>query len=174
MSQGSYHQSELELLLKTVAALPMGAQGLVGLLVETPSPGVHEARRRVLVAPGNGFCGDHPGKSFYKGRFVAGREVAAVSLEILEALGVDPQTVGDNLMTRGFDLGALEPGQCIEVGEAVLERSPKAHRVCTVFLNRSSSLAYAVMSRGRNRGALFTVRKGGTIRVNDEIRCLDF
>lgn len=165
----SIHASEL---VARLVALWLGRNGRVAHLVETPSPGVHLSRERVQVVPGKGFAGDHERKSFYKGALVPGREVTAVALEVLDVLGVDPIVVGDNLITEGFDLSVLEPGDLVAVGEVVLERSPREHRPCTVFRDRTYPEAFAAISRQRFRGALFTVRRGGTLRVGDKIRVL--
>lgn len=140
------------------------------MLVETPVPGCHETRQAVSVVPGKGFAGDHSRKSFYRGALVPGREVTAVALEVLQVLGVDPVVVGDNLITEGIDLGALEPGDRLQIGEVVLVRSDRPHRPCTVFRDRTSPEAFAAISEARYRGTLFTVGCGGEIRQGDAIR----
>ena len=89
--------------------------------------------------------------------------------EVLQILGVDPVVVGDNLITEGFDLACLEPGDLVQAGDVMLERSPRAHRPCMVFHDRTSPEAFAVVSRKRYRGALFVVRRGGTLRVGDPL-----
>ncbi len=159
-------------LVARLVALEFGRNGRVAHLVETPSPGTHLSRSSVQVIPGKGFAGDHERKSFYKGELVPGREVTAVSLEVLQVLGVDPIVVGDNLITEGFDLAALEPGDLVEAGGIILERSSREHRPCTVFRDRTSPEAFAAISREWFRGALFTVRQGGILRQGDPIRCL--
>jgi MOSC domain-containing protein YiiM len=148
----------------------LGPRGTVAMLVETPRPHEHVAREEVTVVPARGFAGDHGRKSFYLGKYVPGREVSAVALDTLRVLGVDPVVVGDNLITDGFDLAALESGDRMRVGESViLARSPRAHRPCSVFRERTSPEAYAVVREQRHRGALFVVEAGGTVRVGDVI-----
>ncbi len=143
------------------------------MLVETPRPHEHARREAVTAVPGKGFAGDHGRKSFYLGRHVPGREVSAVALDTLRVLGVDPLVVGDNLITAGFDLGALAPGDRVRVGEeVVLVRSPREHRPCAVFRERTSAEAFAVVRRARWRGALFVVERGGTLRTGDEINVI--
>ena len=161
-------KSRVASLLERVAALDIGRTGTVAMLVEKPAPGVHRVRQRVRVVPGVGFAGDHARKSFYRGKLVKGREVSAVSLEVLRTLGVDPFVVGDNLVTSGIDLAALGPGDQLQIGEVLLERSAVSHRPCTLFRNRTSSEAFAVASQGY-RGALFTVLQGGILRRDDTI-----
>lgn len=156
--------------LEELGALRLGPRGTVAALVETPHPHEHELRERVTVEVGLGFAGDHGRKSFYLGKYVPGREVSAVALDTLRVLGVDPVVVGDNLITEGFDLGALEPGDRVRVGDAVvLARSPRPHRPCTVFRERTSPEAYAVVREARWRGALFVVEAGGTVRLGDTV-----
>lgn len=152
-----------------LVAVPTPRYGRVAMLVVTPEPGKHVACSSVTVIPGKGFAGDHERKSYYKGRLVPGREVTAVSLEVLQALDIAPLIVGDNLITEGFDLAALEPGDLVAAGAVVLERSPREHRPCTVFRDRTSEEAFRVISQGRNRGALFTVRTGGVLHVGDAL-----
>ena len=165
----TYDRARVAAWLKTLAQGPPVGPGRVALLFETPAPGVHVARARVEAVPGKGFAGDHARKSFYRGGLVPGREVTAVTIEVLRILDVDPVLVGDNLITEGFDLAALEPGDRIRVGDVVLERSDRPHQACTVFRDRTTPEAFAAISRGRYRGALFCVRWGGTIRVGDPI-----
>ncbi|HET6567395.1 MAG TPA: MOSC domain-containing protein, partial [Rhodothermales bacterium] len=157
-------------LVDRLVAVRYGDYARVAMLVETPSPGEHVSREEVQAVPGKGFTGDHERKSFYKGRLVPGREVTSVSLEVLQALGVDPIVVGDNLITEGFDLGVLEPGDRVEVGTVLLERSPQEHRPCTVFRDRTSPEAFAAISQQRFRGAVFTVVTGGVLQVGELVR----
>lgn len=151
-------------------SLDLGPVGTVDRLVETPRPHEHVERESVRLVPGRGCAGDHDRKSFYKGRFVPGREVSAMSGDVLDVLGVDPVVVGDNLITRGVDLAALSPGDRVTVGAVTLERSRRAHRPCTVFRDRTSPEAFAALDGDRHRGALFVVRTPGTIHVGDAIR----
>lgn len=145
-------------------------QPSVAYLVETPDPHRHALREKVEVVLGRGFAGDHEKKSFYRGKYVPGREVSAVAVEVLDVLGVEPITVGDNLITRGVDLAALQEGDRLYIGDVVLERSWKEHRPCITFRNRTSPEAFAVASQDGYRGALFVVREGGNIRCDDAIR----
>lgn len=151
-----------------------GPSGTVAMLVETPRPHEHVERASVTAVPGKGFAGDHERKSFYLGKHVPGREVSAVALGTLRVLGVDPVVVGDNLITDGLDLAALEPGDRVRVGEeVVLSRSEREHRPCSVFRERTSAEAFAVVRQGRYRGALFVVVRGGTTRTGDRIQRIE-
>jgi hypothetical protein len=155
---------------KRLDGLDLGDEGRVRMLVETPVPHQHVDREEVELVPGRGCAGDHDRKSFYKGKFVPGREVSAMAGEVLDVLGVDPIVVGDNLITEGLDLAALDPGDRLQVGTAVIERSRVPHRPCTVFRDRTSPEAFAALDGPRHRGALFVVRRAGTVEVGGQIR----
>ncbi len=163
-------RDQAEEYIEQLERLDLGDTGWVEMLVETPQPHRHAEREEVRAIPGRGFVGDHDRKSFYKGAFVPGREVSAIAADVLDVFGVDPVVIGDNLITRGFDLAALEPGDRVEVGTALLERSTRPHKPCTAFRNRTSPEAFAAVSRDRYRGALFVVRTPGTISTGDPIR----
>lgn len=152
--------------------LDLGPTGRVHMLVETPRPHRHAQRESVDVIPGRGLTGDHDQKSFYKGAFVPGREISAITAEALQVFGADPVVIGDNVITEGIDLAALEPGDRMQVGEVMLERSDRPHRPCTAFRNRTSPEAFAAVSRDRWRGAMFVVRTPGTLHVGDTITIL--
>ena len=166
----SIDRDEADALIETLHQLDLGDTGRVTLLVETPQPHRHATPDSVRAILGRGFAGDHARKSFYKGAFVPGREVSAVAREVLDAIGVEPSVIGDNLITEGIDLMALEPGDRVRVGEEVLlERSQRPHDPCVAFRERTSPEAFAAVSQDRFRGALFVVRRPGTIRVGDAI-----
>lgn len=157
-------REQAEALLDELDGLDFGIEGRVHLLVETPRPHRHAVREQVRAIPGCGFAGDHPKKSFYKGRFVPGREVSAMACEVLRVLEADPVAIGDNLITAGIDLKVLDVGDCVQVGdEVVLERSNRSHRPCAAFRERTSPEAFAAVSQGDYRGALFVVRTPGKI-----------
>lgn len=166
----SIDRDEADALIETLHQLDLGDTGRVALLVETPQPHRHATPDSVQAIPGRGFAGDHARKSFYKGAFVPGREVSAVAREVLDAIGAEPSVIGDNLITEDIDLMALEPGDRVRVGEEVLlERSQRPHDPCVAFRERTSPEAFAAVSQDRFRGALFVVRRPGTIRVGDAI-----
>ncbi|GAB5521920.1 MAG: hypothetical protein RhofKO_41710 [Rhodothermales bacterium] len=152
-----------------LAALPYGLIGEVAMLVGKPAPGEHIALPKVEVVKGFGFKGDHRLKSHWRGARVPGREVSAVSFEVAHVLGVDPLTIGDNLVTRGLDLKLLRTGDRVQIGTTILERSDRPHRPCHLFSQRTSPEAYAVVRRTNHRGALFIVVEPGTIAVGDAI-----
>ncbi|NNF03048.1 MAG: sulfurase [Rhodothermales bacterium] len=152
-----------------MAAVRYDADAAVADLIEKTAPGVHARRDRVEVGAG-GFTGDHPRKSWWRGKEVPGRDVTAMAAEVLEAIGVSADVPGDNLITRGVDLGALEAGDRLMIGEVVLTRSRKPHSPCDVFARRTSAAAMRAVASTNTRGALFVVEKTGTISRGDAIR----
>lgn len=172
--KGAYDRARVAALLEELGQLALSPErGRVALLVESPASGQHEVRAEVDVVPGKGFAGDYPRKSFYKGALVPGREVTAVSAEVLRVLEVDPVVVGDNLITEGFDLSTLEPGDEVQAGAVRLVRSEQPHRPCLTFRDRTSPEAFAAISRARYRGALFSVKEGGPLQAGETIRRVD-
>ncbi len=166
----SIDRDQADALVENLRQLGLGDMGRVALLVETPQPHRHATPDAVRAIPGRGFSGDHARKSFYKGAFVPGREVSAIAREVLDVIGAEPSVIGDNLITEGVDLMALEPGDRIRVGdEVVLERSRRPHDPCVAFRERTSPEAFAAVSQDRFRGALFVVRRPGTIRLGDAV-----
>lgn len=166
----SIDRAQASALIKQLRALDLGDTGRVALLVETPRPHRHATPDAVQAIPGRGFSGDHARKSFYKGAFVPGREVSATAREVLDVIGAEPSVIGDNMITEGIDLMALEPGDRVRVGDdVVLERSRRPHDPCVAFRERTSPEAFAAVSQDRFRGALFVVRRPGTIQLGDAI-----
>jgi MOSC domain-containing protein YiiM len=160
-------------LVDELRRLELSNAGRIALLVETPQPHRHATPDVVRAVPGRGFSGDHARKSFYKGAFVPGREVSAIAQEVLDVIGAEPSVIGDNMITDGFDLMALEPGDRVQVGrDVILERSRRPHSPCVAFRERTSPEAFAAVSQDRFRGALFVVRRPGTIRLGDAIERL--
>lgn len=145
------------------------AEPQVADLIEKTAPGVH-ARRDIVEVARRGFTGDHPRKSWWRGSEVPGRDVTAMAAEVLDALDVDTDVPGDNLITRGVDLGAIEPDDRLMIGDVVLRRSAKQHRPCDVFARRTSLETMRAVAGTDTRGALFVVEKTGTIRIGDPIR----
>lgn len=158
-------------LQETLSALRFDAEPAVVDLVEKSAPGVHARRAEVDVTP-RGFAGDHPRKSWWRGEEVPGRDVTAITSEVLEALGVESDVPGDNLITRGVDLGQLQPGDRLMIGDVVLRRSGKPHRPCDVFARRTSREAMRAVAATDTRGALFVVEKPGRVRAGDSIRVI--
>lgn len=154
---------------KTLSSLHFDAEPEVVDLIEKSAPGVH-ARRTAVEVGSRGFTGDHSRKSWWRGKEVPGRDVTAITAEVLDALGIESDVPGDNLITRGVNLGRIEPGDRLMLGDVVLRRSAKPHRPCDVFARRTSIEAMRAVAVTDTRGALFVVEKPGLIRTGDPIR----
>lgn len=171
-SKGPYDRDTVRQWLGALEAHDWGERpARVARLVESPRSGQREEREEVTVVAGQGFAGDYERKDYYKGERQPGREVSAVALEVAQTIEADPVTIGDNLVTEGVDLRALDAGDRLRVGEeVVLCRSEDPHRPCVPFRERTSPEAFATVAQGGFRGALFYAEAGGTIRAGDPIR----
>jgi MOSC domain-containing protein YiiM len=96
------------------------------------------------------------------------RQVLLVDRETLEAMGLGPGVIRENITTRGIDVNGLDMGQKLRVGAAKLEVSA----VCTPCdqLEKVRPGLRREM-RGR-RGMLCRVIEGGEIRLGDSIEVI--
>jgi MOSC domain-containing protein YiiM len=96
------------------------------------------------------------------------RQVLLVDRETLEAMGLSPGVIRENITTRGIDVNGLDMGQKLRVGAAKLEVSA----VCTPCdqLEKVRPGLRREM-RGR-RGMLCRVIEGGEIRLGDSIEVI--
>jgi MOSC domain-containing protein YiiM len=93
------------------------------------------------------------------------REVLLVSKEHLDAVGVEPGAIRENVTVDGVDVHSWSPGQRVHVGDAVLEIT----MVCDPC-HRMDELRAGLRSQldGR-RGMLAHVVDGGEIAVGDDV-----
>ncbi|SHK47273.1 MOSC domain-containing protein [Rhodothermus profundi] len=158
--------AQLAAYIRALEALRFDPIGRVAYLVESPVPGRHLLRAALSLEVGIGCPGDHAR------RHAPGREVSAISLEVLRALGIPPAVPGDNLILEGIDLRTFSPGDRLMVGDVVLERSDRPHHPCATFRARTSPEAFEAVARTGLRGALFRVCRGGIVHVGDPVRKL--
>ena len=114
----------------------------------------------VYAETDRGFPGDshaRPGSS---------RQILLMDVETLEALGLSPGAVRENITLQGIPLTDLRLGDGLQVGEAVLEIT----RPCTPC-GRMDEIRPGLQKalRGR-RGMLARVLQGGWIRRGDPVR----
>ena len=98
------------------------------------------------------------------------RQVLLMDLETLEEMSIAPGAVKENITTRGIDIRALQAGERLRVGDALLEmtyRCDPCDRMNEIRPGLQEEL------RGR-RGILFRVVEGGRIRVGDAILKLEY
>jgi MOSC domain-containing protein YiiM len=97
------------------------------------------------------------------------RQVLLMDIETLEALGVEPGRVKENITTRGLKVQELTQGQRLRVGEALLEVTgpcKPCHLMNEIRPNLEQDL------RGR-RGMLCRVLESGQIRRGDQVEVLE-
>jgi MOSC domain-containing protein YiiM len=135
---------------------------VVGLFVSPGrGSGRSEARERVRALEAQGLEGcahANPPR----------REVLLVSKEHLDAVGVEPGAIRENLTVDGLDVHDWAPGQQVRVGEAVLEIT----MVCDPC-HRMDELRPGLRAEldGR-RGMLAHVVEGGEIALGDAVEPL--
>jgi hypothetical protein len=148
--------------------------GFVEALFVSPKPDTHLPVPSLRVVPEVGVEGEYPGKQWWQGRRVPGRQISALSAEVLDALEIAYSIPGDNLILRGLNLEAFQPGDVLRVGDALLEVTPTPHRPCTKLAARTTLTKKAAISEGKRRGLLLDARQAATIFVGDSVERLLF
>jgi len=94
------------------------------------------------------------------------RQVLVVDKEALDAVGVDPGTIKENLTVEGLQVMALPPGTRLRIGsEATLEIT----KICEpCFRMDEIRIGLKDELEGR-RGMVARVAHGGVIRVGDPV-----
>ena len=133
------HDGLLAEYARRLAALRYETVGYVEALVASPCPNEHCRVGSLRLIPGEGVEGEYPGKQWWQGRRVPGRQISAVNAEVLDALDIAPDVPGDNLVIRGIDLSLFEPGDVLRVGDALLVATPKRRTVPAAKLARRTS-----------------------------------
>lgn len=152
-----------------LAGLRFDAIGTIEALFVSPRPDEHVAVSSLRVIPGVGIEGEYPGKQWWQGKRVPGRQISALSADVLDALEIPFHIPGDNLILRGFDLTTLEPGDILRVGDALLCVTPTPHRPCAKFAARTSDAKKEAIAAGRFRGVLLDARAPATIFLGDPV-----
>lgn len=116
-------------------------------------------RARAIAAHGFEGCG-HAGRER--------REVLFASGEHLDAVGVEPGAIRENIIVAGTDVQAWEIGQRVRVGSAVFEIT----MVCEPC-HKMDALREGLRSElDGKRGMLAIVVEGGDVGVGDELSLL--
>jgi MOSC domain-containing protein YiiM len=119
---------------------------------------------------GHGLEGDRyaAGHGTFSNPYSNGHDLTLIEAEVVDALGLEPETARRNVVTRGIDLNALV-GRRFRLGEAECE----GQRLCEpcVHLQRLTDpgLLRALVHRG---GLRADIVGGGAIHVGDEIAAL--
>ncbi len=102
------------------------------------------------------------------GRKKSQRQVLLVEMETLQMLGLAPGVVKENITTAGLDLRSLRDGQCLEIGEAVLQVTEPCHPC-----HRMDAIRQGLREELRGqRGILCKVITAGRIKKGDSIQTL--
>jgi len=96
------------------------------------------------------------------------RQVLLVDRETLEAMGLRPGIIRENITTDGLNVNGLEVGQLLRIGEARLEVSG----VCTPCDQMEAIRPGLRKELWGRRGMLCRVLDGGMIRRGDSIEKL--
>ncbi len=157
-----------------LALLRFEAVGCVEALFLSPEPDVHQAVPSLRVVPETGVAGQYPGKQWWQGRRIAGRQISALNAEILDALEIPYDVPGDNLVIRGLNLEQFRPGDTLRVGDALLFVTPTPHRPCAKLAARTTLTKKTAIAAGRRRGLLLDTRYPATISAGDTVELLLF
>jgi MOSC domain-containing protein YiiM len=93
------------------------------------------------------------------------RQVLLVDKETLDAMGLQPGVIRENITTTGLNVNGLTPGERLRVGAALLEVSV----VCTPCDQLEKIRPGLRRELYGRRGMLCRVIEGGTIRPGDSI-----
>jgi len=96
------------------------------------------------------------------------REILLASLEHLDALGVEPGAIRENVTVEGTDVHSWPVGQRVKVGGALLEIT----MVCEPCHRMDELRAGLRTLLDGKRGMLAYVVEGGEIALGDEIEIL--
>lgn len=151
------------------AGLRFETVGMVEALILSPRPDHHLPVTQLRVQPETGVEGQYPGKQWWRGKRIPGRQISAVNAEVLDVLDVPSEVPGDNLIIRGTDLSRFAPGDTLRIGEAILTVTPTPHRPCAKFARRTSLTKKDAISVGKRRGILLDAREAATISVGDPV-----
>lgn len=98
-----------------------------------------------------------------------GYQVLLMDKETLDALGLPPGDIKENVTTVGVDVNALQPGQRVAIGDAIVEVS-KPCAPCSRMEEIRSGLQDELADR---RGMLAGVVQSGTVKPGDAVRVVE-
>lgn len=168
------NQTQLAEYEARLACLRLEPVGFVEALFVSPQPDEHLAVPRLRVIPEVGVEGQYPGKQWWQGRRVPGRQISALNAEVLDALEIGYGVPGDNLVIRGISLEEFEAGDTLRVGDALLVVTPTPHRPCAKLAARTTLTKKTAISVGKRRGLLLDARYPAVISVGDTVERLLF
>jgi MOSC domain-containing protein YiiM len=152
---------------KKLAAIRYESVGFVETLILSPRPDEHLQVNTLQVIPEVGVEGQYPGKQWWKGKRVPGRQISAVSADILDVLEIAHDAPGDNLIVRGLDLAQFAPGDTLRIGDAIFIVTCTPHRPCSKLAQRTTATKKAALTPGRLRGILLDALQPAVITLGD-------
>lgn len=155
-----------------LASLRLETVGFVEALFVSPCPNEHLPVPRLRIIPDVGVEGQYPGKQWWQGRRVPGRQISALSADILDVLEIEYGVPGDNLVLRGINLEAFAPGDTLRIGDALLTVTETPHRPCAKLAARTTLTKKTALAVGKRRGVLLDARALATISVGDPVERL--
>ena len=155
-----------------LAALRYDGIGTIAALVLSPVMDRHDFVSALRVVPGAGVEGQYPGKQWWRGKLVPGRQVSAMNAEVLDALGIAYDVPGDNLIIRGIDLSQFKPGDTLRMGDALLTVTPTPHRPCSKLARRTTLTKKTALSAGKLRGVMLDAKTSAVIHTGDAVEWL--
>jgi hypothetical protein len=172
LTEGAVDEARLAHYAERLDDLRYETVGLVEALILSPKMDEHLRVPSLRVLPESGACGQYPGKQWWRGKRIPGRQISAVNADVLDVLDIPYDVPGDNLIIRGLDLSAFLPGDTLRVGDALLTVTPTPHRPCAKLARRTSLTQKTAISAGRLRGVLLDARAPATISVGDPVERL--
>lgn len=108
------------------------------------------------------------------------RQIHLVGYELISELWdkgfkVQAGSIGENVLTEGFDLLSLPTGAILKLGGSVVLKVTGLRNPCAQLDNYQKGLTKAVLDRGadgsliRKAGVMATVVKGGVVNLKDPI-----
>lgn len=157
-----------------LTALRYETAGFVEALFVSPKPGEHLPAQSLAVVPEIGVEGQYPGKQWWQGRRIPGRQISALNAEVLDALEIAYRVPGDNLVIRGLNLEHFAPGDMLRIGDALLTVTSTPHRPCAKLAARTTLTKKTALSAGKRRGLLLDARHPAAICIGDPVECILF
>ena len=143
--------------------------GLIEALVVSPCPDQHCLVSSIHVIPKIGVRDEYPGKQWWRGKRVPGRQISAINAEVLDVLEIPYDVPGDNMIIRGIDLARFQPGEAVRIGDAILIATQTPHRPCAKLAQRTNLTKMKAISSGQRRGTLFDAYRPATVCVGDAV-----
>jgi MOSC domain-containing protein YiiM len=158
-------------------SVPPADGGSLSLIVRRRPDGARETPAQVRLTVEAGVPGDRWSRRLPR---LPEAQITVMRRDVAELIANGQQITlfGDNLFVD-LDLSAdnLPPGTRLQVGEAIVEVTPKPHNGCVKFRGRFGGDALEFVSakatRAENlRGIYWQVIEAGEVRVGDGIRVL--